>query len=99
MKKLTEEQKSFVAKVAEDSVNQTIDVDQIREAFKLLSDDDSTMNIRIMRKRLYDHFMNPKPDVLPDFANPDFDISQELPTDQTPAVEPKKAGRPRLNQK
>lgn len=93
MRKLTEEQKDFVAKVAKDSANQTIDVDQIREAFKLLTEDDSTMNIRIMRKRLYDHFMNPRPDVLPDEANEDFDITQPLPT------EPKKAGRPRINQK
>lgn len=94
MKKLTDKEKGFIAKVAEDSVNQTINVDEIREAFKLLTEDDSIMNIRVMRKKLYDHYMTPQPpEQLPDEANEDFDITQPLPT------EPKKAGRPRLNQK
>jgi hypothetical protein len=85
---LDKQQQEFVRRVAKDSVQQTINVEEIREAFKLLTNTDNA-NIRIMRKELYDYFNLPEPpEVLPDYANPDFDINKPLPeTTELPVQE------------
>lgn len=86
MNKLNKEDKEFVKRVAHDSVNGTLEVDEIRKAFKLIMGIDPeglSPNIRIMRNELYR--FNEKAEVeelpLPDALNPDFDINQVLPTE------------------
>jgi hypothetical protein len=95
MSKLNNEEKEFVKRVAQDSVKGTLDIDEIRKAFKLIMDiepEGMSPNIRIMRNELYrfnEKALNDdKP--LPDHLNPDFDIMQELPTEPmvTPSIVP-----------
>jgi hypothetical protein len=76
---LTEEQKQFIKRVAEDSINMTINVEEIKTAYELLTDESA--NIKKMRKELYDYYNRPQIDNLPDYMNPDFDIEKELPTE------------------
>lgn len=83
MKKLTAEEKKFVKKVADDNMNQTLNIDELREAFRLIGDKDQA-NIRQIRKALYDYYQNHNNEIgddqqLPDHLNPDFDITQPLP--------------------
>ncbi len=80
-KKLNDQEFEFVKRVAKDSVNMHINVEEIRKAIKILSDQDIG-NIKQMRKQLYDFNSNPKKgdEPLPDFLNDDFDINQPLPT-------------------
>ncbi len=78
---MTENEKEFVKKVAADSANMTIEFENIQKAFQLLTGEKEPRNIRLMRKALYDYHHNPLPDKkLPDFMNPDFDITSTLPT-------------------
>ena len=68
-KKLTAEEKEFVAKVAKNSYDMIIDVQEIKKAFKLLTDQDLA-NIRTMRMEMFNYHTKPelyedKKDALP----------------------------------
>jgi hypothetical protein len=57
-KKLKEEEKEFVKKVAKDSFNMILNVEDIRKAFKMLTDNDIAPMPR-MRQELYKVHSNP----------------------------------------
>jgi len=97
MKNLNKQEKEFIAKVAEDSSKLILDVPELRRAYKLLTNNDST-NMRQIRQELYRFHINPPKDG--DTVNNITDLST---TTIEPVVEPNdinnktktKKGRPK----
>jgi hypothetical protein len=88
MKKLNKKDYQFVQKVAKDSVNMTLNVEELREAYKLIKEQEQPdlVNMKVIRKMLYDFNeedeKNGRKQVKPKYnplTDPDFDINKELP--------------------